>query len=157
MCLATSNNLLLVLQDAPNRIFSTNSRSSASRKTMQRHFFPPSITFPLVIFATAAVVAFVLLGNSRLIFHCYTQREATPQLRPFATSCAKDYEGLSLVQTCYTEPPNRQQTLNLSAETRTLHSISREAEITWNKLESTNFCCCRFTVQLRCCTSTQSA
>ena len=40
-------------------------------------------------------------------FHCYTQRELTPtqksarkwQLRPFATSCAKDYEGHSLVQT----------------------------------------------------------
>ena len=43
---------------------------------MQRHFFfhPPS----LVIFATATVVAFVLLRNSRFNFHCYTQREATP-------------------------------------------------------------------------------
>ena len=28
MCLATSNNLLLVLYDAPKRIFSMNSRSS---------------------------------------------------------------------------------------------------------------------------------
>ena len=31
-----------------------------------------------VIFATATVLAFVLLHNSRFNFHCYTQREATP-------------------------------------------------------------------------------
>ena len=68
-----------------------------------------------VIFATATVVAFVLLPNSRFSFHRYTQHEATPsqksarkwQLRPFATSCAKDYEGHSLVQTSFTEPPSR--------------------------------------------------
>ena len=52
-------------------------------------------------------MAFVLLRNFRFNFHCFTRREATPtqksapkwQLRPFATSCAKDYEGYSLVQT----------------------------------------------------------
>ena len=33
--------------------------------------------FP-VIFASATVVAFALLHNSRFSFHCYTQREATP-------------------------------------------------------------------------------
>ena len=51
--------------------------------------------------ANAAIVAFVLLRNSRFNFHCYTPRvpTATPtsarkwQLRPFATSCAKEYEG----------------------------------------------------------------
>ena len=32
----------------------------------------------LVIFATATVVAFVLLRNYRFSFHSYTQREATP-------------------------------------------------------------------------------
>jgi len=50
-----------------------------SRKTMQRHFFPPSI-HPLspVIFAAATVLSFVLLRSSRFSFHCYTQREATP-------------------------------------------------------------------------------
>ena len=31
-----------------------------------------------VIFATATVVTFVLLRNSRFSFHCYTQREAAP-------------------------------------------------------------------------------
>ena len=41
-------------------------------------FSPCSIPFPPVIFATATVVAFVLLCNSRFNFHCYTQHEATP-------------------------------------------------------------------------------
>ena len=30
-------------------------------------------------------------------------------LRPFATSCAKDYKGNSLVQTSFIEPPNTSQ------------------------------------------------
>ena len=80
---------------------------------MQKHFSP--ILHPLspVIFATAPVVAFVLLRNSRFNFHCNIQREAMPtqksarkwQLRPLATSWAKDYKGHSLVQTSFTEPP----------------------------------------------------
>ena len=39
-----------------------------------------SILHPLslVIFATATVVVFVLLCNSRFNFHCYKQRETTP-------------------------------------------------------------------------------
>ena len=40
-----------------------------SWKTMQRHFFPDSITFPL--HAKATTVAFILLCNSRFDFHCY--------------------------------------------------------------------------------------
>ena len=65
--------------------------------------------------ASETLVAFVLLGNSRLNFHCYTQCEPMPthklawhwQLQPFVTSCVKDYKGHSLVQTSFTEPPNR--------------------------------------------------
>ena len=51
-----------------------------SQKTTLTKTLPPSPLHPLspVIFATAAVVAFVLLRNSRFNFHCYTQREATP-------------------------------------------------------------------------------
>jgi len=78
MCLATSSNLLLVLWDAPKRIFSTNSCSSGQPKHDPKTLF--STTHPLspVFFATAKVLAFVLLRNSRFSFHCYTQREATP-------------------------------------------------------------------------------
>ena len=49
-----------------------------SQKTTQRHFFSTLHPLSPVIFATATVVAFVLLRNSRLKFHCYTQREVTP-------------------------------------------------------------------------------
>ena len=45
---------------------------------MQRHFFPTLRPLFTVIYATATVLAFVLLHNSRFNFHCYTQREATP-------------------------------------------------------------------------------
>ena len=76
--------------------------------------FPTIHPFSPVIFATATVVAFVLLSNSRFSSHGYTQREATPYsevgpemtLRLLATCCAKDYKGHSLVQTCFTEAPN---------------------------------------------------
>ena len=65
--------------------------------------------------ANATVVAFVLHCNSRFNFHCHTQREAMStqkwarkwQLRPFVTSCVKDYEGHSLVQTSFTKLPSR--------------------------------------------------
>ena len=49
-----------------------------SQKTMQRHFFSTLHPLSMVIFATATVLAFVLLRDSRFDFHCYTQREATP-------------------------------------------------------------------------------
>ena len=52
--------------------------------------------FP-VVSATATVVAFVLLRNSRFNFLCYTQRGPEVTLRPLATSCAKNYKGYSLV------------------------------------------------------------
>ena len=79
MCLATSNNSLLVLQDDPKRIFLTNSRSSGQPKNDAKTlFFHPPSPFPGNFFSTATVVAFVLLRNSTFSFHCYTQREATP-------------------------------------------------------------------------------
>ena len=53
----------------------------------QRHFFSNLHPLSLVIFATATVLAFVLLRNSRFNFHCYTQREATPT-QNLARKCA---------------------------------------------------------------------
>ena len=88
MCLEISSNLLLVLQDALKHIFSTNSRC---QKMTQRHFFPTLHPLSTVIFATATVLAFVLLCDSRFNFHCYTQREARPTQKSArkcaATSC----------------------------------------------------------------------
>ena len=85
-----------------------------SQKLCKDTFFHLSSPSP-VIFANATVVAFLLLHKSRFNFHCHTQHEPTPnqksarkwQLRPFVTSCAKDYDGHSFGQTSFTEQPNR--------------------------------------------------
>ena len=79
MCLEISNNLLLVLQDAPKRIFFYELAIFCSAKKRSKDtFFPPTLhPLPMVIFATATVLAFVLLRSSRFNFHCYA-REATP-------------------------------------------------------------------------------
>ena len=79
-----------------------------SPKTTQRHFFFSTL-HPLstVIFATATVLAFILLRDPRFNFHCYTQREATRPTQksarkcaatsPAATSCAtKKYKAASI-------------------------------------------------------------
>ena len=60
------------------KFFSTNSRSSGQPKNNTKTFVSTLHCLSLVIFATAAVLAIVLLHNSRFNFHCYTQREATP-------------------------------------------------------------------------------
>ena len=78
MCLATSHNLLLVLKDAPKCIFSMKSRCFGQPKNDTKKLFSTLHPLSLVIFATATVVAFVLLHNSRFNFHCYTQHEAMP-------------------------------------------------------------------------------
>ena len=51
---------------------------SAKKHDAKTLFFPTLHPLSPVIFATATVVAFVPLRNSRFNFHCYTQREATP-------------------------------------------------------------------------------
>ena len=67
--------------------FSTNSQSSGQPKNYQTLFFPTLHPLSMVVFATAAVLAFVLLHNSRFNFHCYTQREAMPTQKS-AWKCA---------------------------------------------------------------------
>ena len=61
-----------------NAFFPQNHDLLVCQKMMQRHFFPTLHPLSPIIFATATVVAFVLLCNSRFNFHCYTQCEATP-------------------------------------------------------------------------------
>ena len=78
MCLEISNILLLVLQYAKNAFFLQICDLLVSPKTMQRHFLSTLHPLSMVIFATATVLAFVLLRHSRFNFHCHTQREATP-------------------------------------------------------------------------------
>ena len=114
-----------------------NSRYSGQPENdAKRLFFPILHHFSPVILANA-VVAFVLLLSSRFSFHCYTQREPTPtqkstwkwQLRPFATSCAKDYEGHSLVQTSFAKLPKSGHmsvfTVHLTTTDRRLHGTPK--------------------------------
>ena len=114
MCLAISNNLLLVLQDVPKRIFSTNSRSSGQPKNDAKIlFFPPSIPFPrqyLQLQQYWYLYCFVILGSTSTFIHSVKQRllrnRPGSALRPLATSCAKDYKAHSLQQTSFAESPN---------------------------------------------------
>ena len=76
----------------PNAFFFSRTRDLlVSQKTTQRHFFSTLHPLFTVIFATATILAFVLLRDSRFNFHCYTQREATPTQKSArkcaATSC----------------------------------------------------------------------
>ena len=50
----------------------------SAEKWCKDTFFSTLHPLSLVIFATATVVVFLLLHNSRFNFHCYTQCEATP-------------------------------------------------------------------------------
>ena len=50
----------------------------SAKKRRKDTFFPTLHPLSPVIFATATVLAFVLLRSSMFNFHCYTQREATP-------------------------------------------------------------------------------
>ena len=89
-----------------------------SQKTMQRHFLSGLHLLSLVIFATATVLAFVLLCNSSfvilvqlpLLYTAWSNAysEIGPEVMPWplATSCAKDYKGHTLMQTSFTELPN---------------------------------------------------
>ena len=61
-----------------NALFPWTRDLLVSPKTTQRHFLSTLHPLPQLFFAIAAVVAFVLLCNSRFSFHCYTQWEAKP-------------------------------------------------------------------------------
>ena len=86
----------------------------SAKKWSKDTFFSFLHYLSLANFANATAVAFSLLCNSWFYFHWYTQCEPTPtqksawkwQLQPFVTSCAKDYEGHSLLQTSLAELPN---------------------------------------------------
>ena len=72
----------------PNTFFYELAIFCSEKTPTQRHFFSPTL-HPLttVIFATATVLPFVLLRDSRFNFHCYTKREATPTQKS-ARKCA---------------------------------------------------------------------
>ena len=88
MCLAISNNLLLVLQDAPKLFFFFYEIAMFwSAKKRRKDFCSTLHPLSTVIFSTATILAFVLLRDSRFSCHCYAQREATPTQKS-ARKCA---------------------------------------------------------------------
>ena len=64
------------------------SQSSGQPKIDAKTFFPTPHPLSPAIFATATVVAFVLLYSSRLNFHRYTQHEATPTQKSARKWCS---------------------------------------------------------------------
>ena len=60
----------------------------SAKKRRKDTFFPTLHLLSTVIFATATVLAFVLLRDSRFNFHCYTQRESTPTQKSARKSAA---------------------------------------------------------------------
>ena len=87
----------------------------SAKKLCKDFFFHTLHPLSTVIFATATVLAFVLLCNSRFNLHCYTQHEAMPtqKLAQKCTATSGDvlHERLQSVfilkQTRFAESPNR--------------------------------------------------
>ena len=88
-----------------------------NQKTMQSHLFTTLHPFSPVIFATATVVAFILLYNSRFNFHCYklytawsnAYSEISPEvtLRPLSWLFARKItKGIHSRKPASLSPPN---------------------------------------------------
>ena len=76
-----------MLKDAPKRFFFLRTRDllvsqkKKKKKTTQRHLFSTLHPLSTVHFATATVLAFVLLRDSRFNFHCEAYSEISPEVR----------------------------------------------------------------------------
>ena len=126
MCLATSNNLLLMLLGGSdgvvnshrmpqNVFFPRNHDLLVSQKITQKTLFshPPS---PFLCnfcncnsggICTASQFQVQLPLLYTVWSNAYSEISPEVTLRPLATSFAKDHKGHSLMQTSFTEPPNR--------------------------------------------------
>ena len=108
-----------------NAFFLWNRDLLVSQKMTQRHFIFTLHPLSTVIFATATVLAFVLLRNSSFNFHFYTQCEATPTQKSArkCTATSHDFFAERLQraftlanQLRYSIPPQTKPLLHLSPE-----------------------------------------
>ena len=114
MCLEISNNLLLVLQDAPKRIFFYELAILWSAKKRRKDtLFSPSIPFPQYFLQLQQywhLYCFAILVSTSTVIHSVKQRllrnRPGSALRPLATSLLKDYKAHSLQQTSFAESPS---------------------------------------------------
>ena len=77
MCLATSNNLLLVLWDAPF-FFHELAISWSAKKTKQRHFFPTLHSLSPVILQLQQwwhLYCLAIVGSTSIVIHSVKQRQ----------------------------------------------------------------------------------
>ena len=75
-----------------NAFFLRTRELLVSQKMTQRHFFPTLHPLSMVIFATATVLAFVLLRDSRFNCHCYTQHPRQHvYIGPIQDPCGLEY------------------------------------------------------------------
>ena len=133
MCLATSNNLLLVLQDAPKCIFSMNSRSSGQPKNDAKTLFfhPPSPFHGNFRNCNSIGICTALQFqvSTSMVINSVKQRLLRnwpgSALRPLATSCAKDYKAHSLWQTSFAKSPNKSHKHFSYEETITCISLAQ--------------------------------
>ena len=105
MCLATSNNSLLVLQDDPKRIFLTNSRSSGQPKNDAKTlFFHPPSPFPVKKIQLQQwwhLYCFAILRSTSIVTHSLKQHVL--RNRPesdAATPCDFLHERLQRANSC---------------------------------------------------------
>ena len=90
-----------------------------SKKPMQRHFFPTLHPLSTVIFATATVLVFVLLRDSRFNFHCYIHsvKQRLLKNRPGSdTATSRDFLRERFkkgIHSCKPASPNRPITLEV--------------------------------------------
>ena len=95
----------------PKMHFYTNSRSSEQpRSDAKTLFFHPPPSFPVNFLQLQQcwhLYCVTILGSTSIVIHAYSEISPEVTLRPLATFCAKDCKWHSLVQTSFTELPNR--------------------------------------------------
>ena len=87
----------------------------SAKKWCKDTFFPPSIPFPqqfLQLQQCWHLYCFAILIQLPLLYtvwsSAYSKTALEETLQPLTTSCVKDYKGHSLMQTIFTEPPQKE-------------------------------------------------
>ena len=82
----------------------------SAQKWCKDTFFHPPPFFPVNFLQLQQcwhLYCVTILGSTSIVIHAYSEISPEVTLRPLATFCVKDCKWHSLVQTSFTEPPNR--------------------------------------------------
>ena len=105
----------------PQNAFFLRTRDLLVNQNNAKTLFSTLHPLSMVIFATATVLAFVLLRDSRFNFHCYTQCEATPTQKSAQKCAATSHNFLR---------ERLQSTFTLANQLRWIAQYHRASEIT---------------------------